>query len=472
LEGAVVNTDMKRIGDFTCSHPLLNRLHLNVVYSTKSNVISLPTDCPQRDERLGWTGDIQVFGPTLAFLFDACGFLGNWLHDVRSSQAENNGIVPLIVPHLKTILDLSIPQAVWGDVAALLPWDLFNASGDRELLVSQFESMTSWLDRGVRRDASTGLWDNDLFQLADWLDPRADPESPADGVTDPWLVANAYLIHTTRTVAKVSHILGRDDHAERYARQADEMQRIFLELYVTPLNRVVSDSQTALSLLLHFDLLNDKVPNQRQTVAQRLGNLVTKQDWLVATGFVGTPIILHTLAENDMLHHAYRMLQARDCPSWLSPILLGATTVWERWDSMLADGSINPGGMTSFNHYALGSVALFLHSVVGGLSPLSPGWKRILVKPQPGGSVVSACTGFTSPYGRIECEWEIKEDRLNVRVVVPPNTTAVVELPGLREEIRSGSREYCVEWSADPRFLPKPKELSEFEPHPHVDWIP
>jgi alpha-L-rhamnosidase len=139
---------------------------------------------------------------------------------------------------------------------------------------------------------------------------------------------------------------------------------------------------------------------------------------------------------------------------------------------MLADGSINPGGMTSFNHYALGSVALFLHSVVGGLSPLSPGWKRILVKPQPGGSVVSACTGFTSPYGRIECEWEIKEDRLNVRVVVPPNTTAVVELPGLREEIRSGSREYCVEWSADPRFLPKPKELSEFEPHPHVDWIP
>jgi alpha-L-rhamnosidase len=196
----------------------------------------------------------------------------------------------------------------------------------------------------------------------------------------------------------------------------------------------------------------------------------------VATGFAGTPIILHALAKAGQLHHAYRMLQSRDCPSWLSPILLGATTIWERWDSMLADGSINPGEMTSFNHYALGSVASFLHSVVGGLSPVEPGWKRIRIQPQPGGTITSATMSFNSPYGLVKCEWRMERndqevERLEVEIRVPPNTTAEVILPGLSETVGSGTRHYSVPWKRDLRFPPQGKEIAYGE-LPSDNWEP
>jgi alpha-L-rhamnosidase len=241
--------------------------------------------------------------------------------------------------------------------------------------------------------------------------------------------------------------------------------------YVTARSRVMSDSQTALALLLHFDLLDPTKPDQKAIFAQRLEHHVVRDFWQVSTGFAGTPIILHTLAANDKLHHAYRMLLARDCPSWLSPVLLGATTIWERWDSMLADGSINPGNMTSFNHYALGAVANFLHSVVGGLSPASPGWQSISIKPRPGGNLTWANTSFQSPYGLLECQWKIVCDKLQVDVTVPPNASARVELPnGTIEEVGSGRRQYSVPFVADERFPPKFIQ-PEFSRPVDKDWV-
>ncbi|GFZ43090.1 hypothetical protein JCM24511_00808 [Saitozyma sp. JCM 24511] len=471
IVGVVWASDMERTGHFECSHKLLNQLHSNVYYSTRSNTISIPSDCPQRDERLGWTGDIQVFTTTLGFLFDASGFLGGWFDDLAADQRRCNGVVPMIIPDVPP-KKFNISQAIWGDVSVLGPWDMYNLTGDSDLLRRQYQSVVDWLDKGVLRDPETRLWTRDAPQLADWLAPQADPQMPARGPTDNWLVADAYLIHTTRVAGRICRTIGDIAKAEAYEREANDLLDTFHDMYVTRRSRIVSDTQTAICLLLHFDLLDNAVPEQRQILVDRLAKLVTRDFWQVSTGFAGTPIVLQTLAENDQLHHAYRMLLCRDCPSWLSPILLGATTIWERWDSMLADGSINPGSMTSFNHYALGSVADFLQSTVGGLSCLEPGWKKILIRPRPGGSLTHAKVSLLSPYGRCECRWEITGEELQVHVVVPPNCTAVVDLPGQRvEEIGSGARSFVVPWEADPRFPPVVVQ-PEFCQPVDKDWIP
>jgi alpha-L-rhamnosidase len=443
---------MERTGHFKCSHRLLNRLHKNVVYSALSNCISLPTDCPQRDERMGWTGDVQLFAPTLNFLFDGSGFLGGWLRDLHAEQGEDDGVVPLVVPTIVPHKFLNTPKAAWGDAGVLVPDDVYRSFGDTRILEQQFEPMVLWLDRGVRRDIETGLWDTNEDQFGDHLAPKTEG---SNGVTDSHLIADAYLIHVTRVAARTSGLLGRHVNTERFAHAASDLLKAFHSTYVTARSRVVSDTQAALAVILHFDLIDPDVSGQREVMVKRLEQLVTKCLWQVATGFVATPIILHVLSENDLLHHAYRMLQAKDSPSWLAPVLLGATTVWERWDSMLSDGTINTDEMTSFNRYALGSVADFLHTVVGGISPLSPGWKQILFRPRPGGSVTSAKVSHLSPYGFILCAWEIKGDKLHVTINIPPNCTGRVSLPWLDETVGSGRREYVVDFEPDPRFPPK-----------------
>lgn len=482
IEGVVIQSAMERTGSFECSHSLINQLHSNVIWSTIGNTISIPSDCPQRDERLGWTGDIQVFTPTLNFLFDASGFLNGWMKDTYVDQVENNGIVPVVIPNMfagdkwdpAEVDQINQSHAIWGDVAVITPQALHEAFDDEDALRVQLDGAKLWLDKGVRRDAETRLWSRDQFQLADWLAPKASPTTPGIGPTDNYLVADAYLIYTTRVCARVCTKLGQTEDAKRYNKEADDLTALYYHEYVTPSGRVTSDTQTALALLLHFDIFpsNDNAAKLKAAMAKRLGELVTRDLWQVSTGFAGTPIVLQTLADNDLLHHAYRMLQAKDCPSWLSPVLLGATTIWERWDSMLANGDINPGDMTSFNHYALGSVAYFLHAYVGGIRLLEPGWKKVLIKPQPGGTVTNAKVSHISPYGEIKCEWEIKGDKLSVRVSVPPNVTAKVDLPGGKEEeVGSGERTYEVDWKNDERFPPKPVQPGFCAPVPN-NWVP
>lgn len=335
IEAVAISSDYEVTGAFQCSHDLLNRLHENVIWSTRSNTISLPTDCPQRDERLGWTGDIQVFAPTFSFLFGAAGFLRNWLRDVRADQ--RGGVVPVTVPNVHAIKLSHMPHAVWGDVAALLPNDLYDWFGDKDVVAESLDSAIAWLD-AIPRDKRTQLWDRKTFQFGDWLDPAAPPALPWKGRTDTHLVADAYLIHTTRVVAKLARVAGKRDVADRYESQAATLLETFHTEYLTSTSRIVSDTQTAIALLLHFDLVDDKVPDQREVLAQRLKELVVADAWQVSTGFAGgsrrwalltagTPIILHALAANGHLDQAYRMLLNKTSPSWLAPVLLGATTI-------------------------------------------------------------------------------------------------------------------------------------------------
>ncbi|KAK8854485.1 hypothetical protein IAR55_003223 [Kwoniella newhampshirensis] len=451
----VIFSDMRRTGTFECSHAMINRLHENVVWGMMSNFVSVPTDCPQRDERLGWTGDIQVFAPTANYLFDTAGFLGGWLKDVAAEQIVWKGVPPTVVPWIppnKFNTPWPKPHAVWADVVAITPWDLYTAFGDETILEKQWSSMRLWLDKGLPRGPD-GLWEPTAPLYGDWLDPNAPPQYPAHGRTDTHLVANAYLVYVTDLVAKIGRLLGKDEEAKKYEADAKRYKQLFLEEYVSPSGRVVADTQTALALALKFNLLK---PEQVPKAKERLEFFVRWAVFKVATGFAGTPILLPVLAENGLEHIAYRMLQERDNPSWLYSVGMGATTIWERWDSALPDGTINPGQMTSFNHYALGAVAQFMHNNIGGLSPSSPGWKSALIKPQPGGTLTSARTTFDSPYGLFVSDWQIQGDKLLLTIEVPPNATARVVLNGgeVDEEVGSGKRSYEVGWKSDPRWPP------------------
>ncbi|EEA21078.1 hypothetical protein EYB25_008541 [Talaromyces marneffei] len=375
LRALVMHTDMARSGWFSCSHPMVNQLHANAWWSMRGNFLSIPTDCPQRDERLGWTGDIQIFCPSANFLYNTAGILGDWLQDVAAEQLKENGgcVPPFVVPNvISEKLWPHTPQAVWDDVVILTPWALYLSYGDREILRRQHESMLAWIDRGIRR-GSDGLWDPDLWQLGDWLDPAAPPVEPGDARTSGTLVADAYLVHITYVMSKISKALDQDQNAARFEADHDRLKAKFQAKYIAPSGLLVGDTQTALSLAIMYDL--HSTPEQATAAASRLVQLVRQAKFRVATGFAGTPIIAHALTKSGYPQIAYRMLQEKNRPSWMYPITMGATTVWERWDSMLPDGSINPGEMTSFNHYALGSIINWLHSTVAGVSPLSAGWK-------------------------------------------------------------------------------------------------
>ncbi|RKK80775.1 hypothetical protein BFJ71_g15823 [Fusarium oxysporum] len=438
IQALVMHSDMRRRGYFSCSNSYVNQLHNNVVWSMRGNFMSLPTDCPQRDERLGWTGDIQIFAPTACFLYDTTSILSNWLQDVAAEQLEdgNAGIPPLVVPNV--LVDWPhFAQSIWDDVTVLLPNHLYRYSSDKLLLKRQFKSMQTWLDEGVDR-APDGFWHPDKWQLGDWLDPSAPPEDPGNGRTDSILVANAYLIHTTEVFSRLCEVLGMADLAAKYAKEVDQLKQAFQRRYLTPEGNLMSTSQTGIALAVQFGLYPDDTA--RGTASGALERLVRNARFNIGTGFAGTPVISHALTTIGKPQLAYRMLLETNCPSWLYPVVhMGATTIWERWDSMLPDKSINPGSMTSFNHYALGAVADWLHVSVGGISPLEPGWRVVRVRPVPGGNIKNARVSFDGPYGWIACEWVLDGDRFNMSLTVPPNTSAMVTLPSdLRTDYNIG----------------------------------
>lgn len=445
LSALVLHSDLERTGQFSCSNELVNKLHENVVWSMRGNFLSIPTDCPQRDERLGWTGDIQAFSPTASFLYSSAGFLSNWLRDLALDQADNNGVVPVVIPDVlrNRTSQNTDPVAVWDDAAILVPWTVYTWSGDIDVLKRQWDSMETHIHRAIRRGPD-GLWDDSLFQFGDWLDPNAPPEQADLARTDGTLVADAYLVHVTEVMAKIAVAIGNAAAAASYQAEFDKVKRTFQDKYVTKTGLVVGDAQTALALAICFDIVDDEA--QRKVAGDRLARLVRQSRFKVSTGFAGTPLVLHALSQTDHVDLAYNMLLEQECPSWLYPVTMGATTIWERWDSMLSDGTINPGSMTSFNHYALGSVANWLHSVVGGLSPLAPGWKEFLVRIRPNSRLTHCEVRFESPYGLVRVQWEFgSEGRMlhegaqkNVRaykltVDVPHGCRALIDLPGLSE---------------------------------------
>ncbi|KAL3464518.1 bacterial alpha-L-rhamnosidase-domain-containing protein [Aspergillus heterothallicus] len=484
LTALVMHTDLKRTGWFTCSHPMVNQLHQNAWWSMRGNFVSIPTDCPQRDERLGWTGDIQIFGPSANFLYNTSGMLGEWLQDVAAEQlndGKDGCVPPFVVPNIiSDELWPPTPQAEWDDVVILGPWDLYRSYGDVEILRRQYKSMLAWIDRGIQRGPD-GLWDPEIWQLGDWLDPTAPPVEPGDARTNGTLVADAYLVRVTSVISQISAILGETSDAQRFSTQLDELKARFQYKYIAQSGLLVGDSQTALSLAIMFDLHSSA--DQVKTAAERLVDLVRLAKFRVATGFAGTPIIAHALTKGGHPQIAYRMLLEKSCPSWMYPISMGATTVWERWDSMLPDGSINPGEMTSFNHYALGSIINWLHTSVAGVSPLSPGWREIQVRPIPGGTIDSAEAVYETAYGRLECRWRVRADEkvFTMDLLVPPNSRALVTLPsdGTSVEkqdeetwVGSGRHAFSVpfDWAALSSAWP-PKPRIPFMRRPEPDNI-
>ena len=331
VTGIVIHTDMKRTGFYSCSNKLLNQLHSNVVWSMRGNFVGIPTDCPQRDERLGWTGDINMFSETANFLFDTSGLLSSWLKDLKLEHKQANGIVPLVVPNIYEEYTKD-SHAIWGDVAIMLPWSLYLAFSDLKILERQYDSMKAWLEAIPRRE--DGLWNYTAeWKLADWLDPAASPEDPGMARTDPMHVSDAFLVHVTDLMAQISAIVSDTDRKKKYSAQAARLRTAFQNEYVTPSGLLADNTQTAPALALNFSLL--PTSSQRQRAASHLEQTVRRNArFHIATGFAGTPYMGHALASAGKSHIFYRMLLSTSCPSWLYPVTMDATTIWERWDSI------------------------------------------------------------------------------------------------------------------------------------------
>ena len=446
ITAVVIHSDMTRTGWFECSDPMVNKLHENVVWGMRGNFLYLPTDCPQRDERLGWTGDIQVFSPTASYLYDCAGFLASWLVDLALEQQAVGG-VPFIVPD---VLDsANVPAAAWGDAAVVLPWVLYQRFGDLGVLQAQYPSMKAWVDQLLGLAGERHLWEGG-FQFGDWVDPDSPPDNPAKAKADPDLVASAYLYRSTDLLARTATVLGRVAEASSYATEAERVRVAWLTEYVTPAGRILSDAQTAYALAIEFGIVSGELCEQ---MGRRLAWLVRRDGYRISTGFVGTPLVTDALTNTGHLRQAGRMLQQTECPSWLYPITMGATTIWERWDSMFEDGSINPGEMTSFNHYALGAVADWMHRAVAGLAPAEPGYKKLKIAPAPLPGLDWASTRHDTPYGAAAVEWRRADGRISITAQVPPNTSAAVRLPdGRRLTVAAGHHEWTVD--AEPKATP------------------
>jgi alpha-L-rhamnosidase len=427
----------------------------------RGNFVSLPTDCPQRDERLGWTGDIQVFGPTASYLFDSDAFLASWLRDVAAEQADRGGVCPIVVP---MVLPFGArPAAAWGDAATVVPTTLLDRFADRRALAEQYPSMRSWADALLALAGDRLLWEG-MFQFGDWLDPDAPPDDPAGAKADPDIVASAYLVRSLGLVAAAARVLGDDEGAGTYGDLAERARQAWVREYTTPAGRVVSDAQTAYALAIMFDLVDEAT---RARMGDRLAWLVRRAGYRIGTGFVGTPIVQDALTSTGHADVAARLLLQTGVPSWLYAVTMGATTVWERWDSMLPDGSINPGEMTSFNHYAFGAVADWLHRTVAGLAPDAPGYRRLRIAPVPVAGLDRAATRLETAYGTAEAGWTAQDGQIVVHAVVPANTTAVVVLPGTAAGTAAGTAGGIVvgsgrhEWTVpDPRGLTEPRAVT------------
>ena len=434
LEAVAVHSELERTGRFECSNPLVNQLHRNIVWGLKGNFLDLPTDCPQRDERLGWTGDIAVFAPTAAFLYDVKGFLQDWLLDLAAEQKAAGGLVPITVPDALKYCpqppEFPAPEssAIWSEASVWVPWALWEAYGDDTVLKDQYESMASHTRRVEGLLSPSGLWDEG-FQFGDWLDPDAAPDQPWAAKADTGVVATACLYRTASITAATAALLGHDADAAEFGRLAEQVKAAFNTHYVAPDGTIHSDCTTVYALAIAFDVL--QTGRQREFAGNRLAELVRNNKYRVSTGFAGTPFITGALADTGHVEEAYGLLLEEECPSWLYPVTMGATTVWERWDSMLPDGTINPGEMTSFNHYALGAIADWLHRYVGGIRPLAPGYARVLIAPVPGGGIDWAKTSLRTPHGTVAVQWRTSGDgALEVEAIIPDGVKADIQLPG------------------------------------------
>jgi alpha-L-rhamnosidase len=417
ITGVVIHSDMTPTGSFVCSDSLINQLQKNIQWGLKGNFVDVPTDCPQRDERLGWTGDAQVFAPTACFNVDAAMFYTKWMKDLASDQGED-GKVGDVIPN---IFPDGGGHTGWADAAIVVPWDVYLRYGDERILENQYESMESWVAFMYDKAGDDFIWDGD-WHYGDWLSYDADHPSYMGAYTETDLIATAYFSYSSNLLAKISDILGKAKETDYYSGLRNKINKAFLNEFVTPNGRLVSNTQTAYTLALAFDILPDSL---KENAAGYLAENVERFKH-ITTGFLGTPLISHTLTESGHIDLAYMLLTRKEYPSWLYPVTMGATTIWERWDGIKPDSSFQNEGMNSFNHYAYGAIGDWLYSTVGGIGidENYPGYKRIIINPRPGGQLSFAETELNSVFGEIRTNWNINGDMIELNVTIPPNTNA------------------------------------------------
>ncbi|MDW4910584.1 alpha-L-rhamnosidase [Streptomyces sp. ADMS] len=414
VTGRVMHTSAPFTFEFETDVPMLNKLHSNITWGQRGNFLSVPTDTPARDERLGWTGDINVFAPTAAYTMESARFLTKWLVDLRDAQTAQGAFTD-VAPMVGTVGN---GVAGWGDAGVTVPWSLYQAYGDRQVLEDAWPSIQAWLAYLERN--STGLLRPDAG-YGDWLNIL--DETPKD------VVATAYFAHSADLAARTAAELGKD--STPYLDLFTRIRAAFQNAYVTADGRVKGDTQTAYVLALSMNLLPDAL---RGAAADRLVALIEAKDWHLSTGFLGTPRLLPVLTDTGHTDVAYRLLQQRSFPSWGYQTDRGATTMWERWDSIRPDGSFQDAGMNSFNHYAYGSVGEWMYTNIAGIAAGRPGYREIVVRPRPGGDVTTARSTFASVYGPVSTRWQQRAGGFALTCVVPPNTTAEVWIPAAAPE--------------------------------------
>ncbi len=437
ITGIAVSSDLVQTGSLVTSDSLLNQLQRNIVWGQRSNFLDVPTDCPQRDERLGWTGDAQVFARTAAFNMDVAGFFAKWLSDVAADQ-DPSGSVPWVIPNpLGGDSTRFAGTAGWSDVAVIVPWTMYLAYGDRRLLERQYPSMRAWVDY-ARRRAGTGLIWRPGWQFGDWLALHSDDPSYPGATTGTDLIATAFLAHSTDLVARTAAILGHEDDAVEYRARFRAIREAFNREFVSRTGRVGENTQTAYALAIAFDLLPDSLVS---VAGGRLAQDVEARDHHLTTGFLGTPYLLHVLGATGHIGDAFALLTQRTYPSWLYPITRGATTMWERWDGIRPDSSFEDPGMNSFNHYAFGAVGDWMYQNIGGIDvdPARPGYRRSRIAPRPGAGLTSASASLETAYGMLKSAWRLEGRRFVLDVAVPANTSAEVTLWDARvADVREG----------------------------------
>lgn len=417
-------SDMPQTGSFECSNALVNQLQHNIQWGQKGNFIDVPTDCPQRDERLGWTGDAQVFSRTAAFNMDAHNFFTKWLKDVALDQ-RGDGAVPFVIPNV--LGDSSAASAGWADAATIIPWNLYLAYGDKKVLADQYESMKAWVSY-MENNSRNYLW-NTGFHFGDWLFYDVDDDRMGrSAITDKYLIAQCFFAHSTQILLDAARILGKSSDELRFTVLLANIKDAFIKEYTTANGRLVSGTQTAYTQALQFDMLPE---NMRAQAAERLVENVKSYKYHLTTGFLGTPYLNHVLTRFGYTDVAYKLLLQEKYPSWLYPVTMGATTIWERWDGIKPDSTFQTPKMNSFNHYAYGAIGDWLYRAVAGLDTdeKGPGYKDIIVKPHPGGGLSYATASLQTDYGLLRSYWKMEGGKILLELDIPANTTATIYIP-------------------------------------------
>ena len=426
ITGVALSSDLPQTGSFETSDSLLNRLQQNIVWGQRSNFLDVPTDCPQRDERLGWTGDAQVFASTAAFNMDVAGFFAKWLGDAAADQHPGGSVTWVIPNVLGGDSTQGAGTAGWSDAAVVVPWTMYLAYGDRGLLERQYPSMRAWVEYERRQAGPDFLWQPG-WQFGDWLALHSDDPSYPGATTLTDFIATAHFAHSADLLARAARALGKTDEAARYEKLFQDVRTAFNREFVSASGRVGENTQTAYALAIGFNLLPDSlVP----AASERLAAAVRNRGMHLTTGFLGTPLLLPVLSATRHYDVAYALLMQKSYPSWLYPITRGATTMWERWDGIRPDSTFQDAGMNSFNHYAFGAVGSWMYRTIGGieLDPAAPGGKTVRIAPRPGAGLTYARTSLETPYGTVVSSWRADSQRFALAVTVPPNTTAAVTL--------------------------------------------